>query len=304
MENKSNNNLQELENKVMSEIKSGRVKLRSKYVFLAAKLGLNSALVLTIILAILFFNLVLFYVRATDNLKYLSFGADGLLAFLESFPYLLVISFILFLFFAGYLITKTNWSYKKPFRYFAVILIAFVLIIGSVVAYTDVSEHIEEQAFGNRLPGIFLKPFIGRGLESRGRGIAGKIYEIDNDYLILETPLGFEKISLLELRCPDTSQSINCQDQFEIGRFIIAIGKRTDSIFMANKIQIAGEDRFPSMIKRGIHRQFSPFFDNYSTNTPPFPPPLLNFDELTNKCVEQCFNDKIHPRECFAKCIN
>ncbi len=112
---------------------------------------------------------------------------------------------------------------------------------------------------------------------------------------------------MLEFRCPDISQSINCEDKFEIGQFIIAIGKRVDNIFMADQIQIAGEDRFPPMIRRGIHRQFSPFlnnylFDNHSTNTLPFPPHLLNFDEPTNKCLAQCFNDKIHPRECFEKC--
>ena len=43
-----------LEDKVMSEIKSGRVKLRSKYIFLAEKLGVGSVLVFTILLAVLF----------------------------------------------------------------------------------------------------------------------------------------------------------------------------------------------------------------------------------------------------------
>jgi len=295
-----------LEQKIMSQIKTGKIKLRSKYIFLAEKLGLNSALVLTVILAVLFFSLVLFYIRATDNLEYLSFGKDGLLAFLESFPYLLVVSFILFLFLAGFIITKTNWSYKKPFKYFAVSLIVFVLIVGTVVAWTDISERIEEQAFGNHALGKFFRPFINRGIESRNRGMTGKIYEIDSDYLILETPRGFEKISLLKLLCPD--KSINCQDQFEIGQFIIAIGKREDNIFIADKIQIASEERFPPMIRRGIHRQFSPFlnnylFDNHSTNTLPLPLHLLNFDEPTNKCLAQCFQDKIHPRECFEKCV-
>ena len=48
----------DLENKIMSKIKSGKIKLRSRYVFAAQKLGLGGALVLTILLAILFFSLV------------------------------------------------------------------------------------------------------------------------------------------------------------------------------------------------------------------------------------------------------
>jgi len=297
----NNNNLKKLEDKVMSEIKSGRVKLRSKYIFLAEKLGLNSALVLSIILAVLFFSLALFYVRATDNLEYLSFGKDGILAFLESFPYLLVVGFILLLLAAGYLITKTDWSYKKPFKYFAVGLIALILITGSVMVYTGISEQIEYQIFSNRMPGIFFRPFISKIMEPHGRGIAGKVYEVNSDYLILKTPHGFEKISLLELSC----QKVICQDQFEIDQFIIAVGKRMDNIFVADKIRIAGEDGFPPMIRRGIHRRFGPFFGDHPINIPPLPFPLhlLNFDEPTNKCMEQCFNDKIHPRECFNKCI-
>ncbi|GEM_PF-567651 len=304
---KNNNKSKGLEDKIMSEIKSGRVKLRSKYVFLAKKLGLNSGIILTVILSILFFSLVLFYMRTTDSLEYLSFGKAGILAFLESFPYLLVVSLILLLFATGYLITKTEWSYKKPFKYFALGILTLVLIVGSAAAYSGVTESIEEQAFKNRVPGMFLKPLIGRGIESRGRGIAGKIYEINDNYLILETPRGFEKVSLLELDC-DNSDShrfseAGCQDPFTIDQFIIAVGKKEDSVFVAEKIHVVGEKGFPPMIRRGIHRQFVSFSRNYSTITPPLPSHLLNFDEQTNECIKECFKNRIHPRECFDKCI-
>ncbi|PIR05741.1 hypothetical protein COV56_01225 [Candidatus Kuenenbacteria bacterium CG11_big_fil_rev_8_21_14_0_20_37_9] len=295
----NNNNFKELEDKVMSEIKSGRVKLHPKYVFLVKKLGLNSGIILTVILAILFFSLAIFYMRTADSLEYLSFGKAGILAFLESFPYLLVVSLILFLFATGYLITKTEWSYKKPFKYFALVILVFVLVMGSIAAYSGLSENIEEQALKNRVPGMFFRPFIGRGIEPRGRGIAGKIYEINDDYLILETPRGFEKVSLVELRCENS----NCQNQFEIDQFIIAIGKREDNIFVADRIRIADEERFPPMIRRGIHHQFGPFFGNHPTATPSLLPHLLNFDGPTNECVKQCFEDRIHPRECFDRCI-
>ena len=71
-----------IEDKVMSEINSGRVKLRSKYIFLAEKLGIGSAFALSALLGVLFFTLVLYYLRASDNLRYLSFGSRGLFAFL------------------------------------------------------------------------------------------------------------------------------------------------------------------------------------------------------------------------------
>jgi hypothetical protein len=57
------------------------------------------------------------------------------------------------------------------------------------------------------------------------------------------------------------------------------------------------------MIRRGIHRQFNPFLGNYSTATPPLPPHLLHFDESTNECMRGCFQERIHPRKCFDRCI-
>ena len=289
--NESKNNL---ENQIMSQIKTGKVKLRSKYIFLAEKLGLNSGLVLSVILAILFFSLLFFYLRATDSLAYLSFGKYGIWAFLESFPYLLVICFIAFLLLAGFLITKTNWSYKKPFKYFAVGLLVFVLLIGGVVASTDVSEKLEEQAFNNYGPGKLFRPFLGPGISERNRGIAGRIYEIGNQYLILETPRGFEKINFSN---PD------CWRDFQIGQFIIATGKRDDHLFWVEQIQISIDNEFPPMIIRGIHRQFNPPNNDLPTNTMSFFKKMLNFDQETNFCLEECVGGVQHPKECFSQCV-
>ena len=99
-----------LEKKVMEKIKTGKVSLRSKYIFLAEKLGFSSVLIFSVLLSILFLSLVLFYFKSTDNLIYLSFGSRGLFAFLESFPIWLVIIFTALIFLAGWLLTKTEFE--------------------------------------------------------------------------------------------------------------------------------------------------------------------------------------------------
>ena len=241
-----NNNTKELEKKIMSGIKSGKIKLRSKYIFWAKKLGLNSVLSLSIILAILFFNLVLFYMKSTDNLGYLSFGKNGLLAFLESFPYSLIIVFALFLLIAGYLITKTDWSYKKEFKYIALILVIIILLAGSILASTNLSENIERQVFLNKGTGLFFKPFFKRGLNLRDSGLVGEIYEIGKNYLIIDTPKGKQYLDLSQLRHKPLPFKP------EEGQLIIAIGARKDDIFTAYKIRLTKKNECP-MIKRGIH---------------------------------------------------
>jgi hypothetical protein len=114
---------EKLENSIMGKIKSGQVKLKSKYIFWAEKLGLGTAFALTVILSILFFNLILFYLKETDNLKYLSFGKFGIFAFLESFPYLLVVVFIVLIVLAGCFIQEAvrifshrNGCFNHDFR--------------------------------------------------------------------------------------------------------------------------------------------------------------------------------------------
>lgn len=287
----NNSNFKELENKVMSDIKSGKVKLRSKYVFLAKKLGLNSGIVLTIILSILFFSLALFYMRTTDNLGYLSFGKDGILAFLESFPYLLVISLILFLFVAGYLITKTEWSYKKPFKYFALSLIISVLFAGGVLAYTNLAEDIGEQAFTGRGPGSIFKPFLQRGIKMRGRGMTGKINEVGINYLFIETPHGMQYVDLSNLEIP-TDQEL------QEGQFIIAIGKRENNIFIADKMQIADEGKSPPMIRRGINRCFGENSDDCYFKQDHLKRPK----EEVKKCLDGCLGAGEFIRGCFDRC--
>ena len=112
---------EKIENQIMKKIEKSKIK--SKYFVLTEKIGLGGGLIFSILLSIFFLNLFLFYIKSIDNLEYLSFGKNGILAFLESFPYHWLLIFIIALFIAGYLITKYDISYKKPFIYIAIALI-------------------------------------------------------------------------------------------------------------------------------------------------------------------------------------
>ena len=236
------------EDKVMSEITSGHVKLRSKYVFLAEKLGLGSAFALSVLLAVLFFNMALFYLKASDNLGYLSFGSRGFLVFLESFPYLLVVCLVALIFIAGLIMKRSEISYRKPFGYFAVALIVFITIAGVVLAYTKINERIEREAFGPKRAGMFFKPFLRGGLDERQRGVAGRITEIGDGFVIIQTPMRTSKVDINNLEEQPA-------EPLAIGLFIMAIGDRKDDIFVARRIRVMSEEDM-EMIRRGVHRRF------------------------------------------------
>lgn len=240
-----------IEEKVMSQIKTGRVKLRSKYIFLAEKLGLGSALALTIMLAVLFFNLVLFYLKASDDIGYLSFGSRGLFAFLESFPYALVIGLIILVFAAALIVKRGGYLYQRPFGRIAVGLVCFILAVGVVLTFTDIAERIEMRAFGPHPDGMFFRPFLGHGLDERSGGVAGRIIELGENFINIQSPRDVTEVDLSRLESP-------LPEPLSPGQFVIVVGERQENIFIAKSLRVVGEGEMP-MIRRGVHRRFGEF---------------------------------------------
>lgn len=233
-----------LEEDVMSEINSGRVKLRSRYIFLAEKLGLGSAFILSVLLAVLFFNLVLFYLRASDNIGYLSFGNYGLLAFLDSFPYLLVVVVVLMVFLAGWIIKKSEFAYKKPFGYLALGLVVTVIFAGGILAFTNVAEIIERTSYDQTRMGMILSQFLHHGLGERHGGVAGQVVEIGDGFLMIQTPRSIKKV--------DISKINNLDQSIATGTFVMVVGDSDDSAFQATRLRVLNEQEF-QMIRSGVH---------------------------------------------------
>lgn len=277
----------DLEKNIMDKIKSGQVRLRSKYIFLAEKLGLGTAFALSVVLSSLLFNLILFYMKETDNLSYLIFGRNGALAFLESFPYGLVIAFIVFVLFAGYLMSKSDIGYKKPFGYFAVSLIVFVMVFGGLLTYAKIAEEIEKGTHP-------FNKFLMRGsLDVREKGIAGIVFEKGEDYLVVETPSGLRTIDLTKIEEEDLLE-------VEKGELILAVGDKHAYDFEAKDIRSLQSEKMP-VIKRGIDKQFRPKLDE--ENIKQLSPQLMHFDTETKKCIKDCFDSGNKPKDCFDKCI-
>ncbi|MFA6097715.1 MAG: hypothetical protein WC788_08910 [Candidatus Paceibacterota bacterium] len=277
------------EETVMSKIRSGKVRLRSRYIFIAEKFGLESAFALSVILSVLFSNLFFFYLKSTDNLEYLSFGSEGFYAFLESFPYLLVVAFIVFMLIAGHLLTKVDLSYKKPFKYFALGLIAFVFVSSGVLAYTDISEKIEEEAFNESPSSLVIKPFLKQGVDIRKTGVSGRIFEVSDGYFIVEMPSGFQKVDIGDVG--------SGEEQFVNGQFVIIIGERKEDTFVARRIRIAGEDKM-QMIRRRIYINSDQSVVNVNSENVGF---IMQGAEL-KRCMDNCLILIELRRECFDKC--
>lgn len=220
-------NSHNLESKIMSEITSGKVKLRSRYLFLSEKFGLRSAVVLTVLLAVLAFALILFYLVSADSLTYLRFGNPGIWAFLESFPFLLIITLLLLIFLAGRLVALIGGGYKYSFGKLVLILLTGILLIGSVLAMTEVTEKVANQNF--------VRPLIHMRMGEHRRGVAGKIIAIGEKAIIIRTPRSNVKVNTQEVLT-------RRHERFELETFIIAIGGWQGKEFVASQIKLVNPE--------------------------------------------------------------
>ena len=238
-----------IEEKVLAQIETGQMKPRSKYIFSAQKIGVLSGLTIIIFSAILFCSLLLFYWRASDNLGYLRFGRSGIGAFLESFPYILILSVAGLIISAGYLFYKTEQGYKKSVAVITMSVIILVGLGGTVLALSHVADKIEETAAKEYRPGKFLRPFFRPALDQPKWGVAGRIIQIDDKFLMIETPHGTSTLDIRQISLPSSS--------LMLGQFVVAVGERQGSQFSATQIRIMPGEEI-ELVRRNVHRRFGP----------------------------------------------
>lgn len=282
MENKNNSQALEekIESGVMEKIKSGKIKLRSRYLFLAERLGLGSAFIFSLLLAILFFTFLLSYLRASDNLIYLSFGSRGLLAFLQSFPYILVSSFIIFIFIAGFIIKKSQIYYQKPFINLILFSLSFVILIGSLMSFTSIREKFENHPFSCQGFGYFS----GSPEQINTRGLAGRVVGLDSQFIIIQTPQQLINLTI-PLMSPEQLMAL------EPGQFIIAVGERRDNEFIAEQFRLINDNDM-RIIRRGVMNKFGPIDSQ-----------MRDQMHQIRKCINDCLLEKVMFELCRQKCL-
>ncbi len=273
-----------IEEKIMSQIKSGKVKLRSRYIFLAEKLGIGSAFVFSVLLAVLFLALLFFYLKSSDNLIYLSFGSRGLFAFLETFPYLLLVSLIISIFIAGVILKKSGVLYQKPFGYLAIGMVSFIFLVGIILTFTNLIQRLEERSYKRIGPERFFRPLIHQEFINKENGTAGRIIEIGENFVNIQTPLGIQKLDLNKV----DYTSITLKE----GSFVMAVGEKEEkNVFLVEKIKVINEEEMP-MLRRGINDKFGSFERREKPG----------FLDPQKRCLFDCINEGETTSSCQTRC--
>lgn len=216
----------DLSKTVMRKIEKEGIKIRSKYLVLAEKLGLSSVFILSIIMSALFINLILFWLKTTQNLDFLSFGSLGVLAFLEFFSYLWLVVVVVLLIVASLLLKKYDISYKKPYKWLVLGILFLAVLTGGAVAVSGVNEELAQQVSEGRF--FPLRPFYGRGYGMRRKnGIVGKVIKVNKDSLLVD--VNGQSINVI---FNNKTHFPEGQD-FQTGDWVRAVGEQKESGFNA-----------------------------------------------------------------------
>lgn len=119
-----------IKKEIMTKIKSGDLSMKSRWFYVAQKIGLKSGLALSLLVSAFLINLFLFYIKTNNLLQPLHMGNAFHQKLFHNLPYTLIMFIMLSMVIVNYLIKKTDLFYKIP-RFVTVSL--FILIIALVV---------------------------------------------------------------------------------------------------------------------------------------------------------------------------
>ncbi len=238
---------EELRKKILDKIKVGKAKMRPKWYFLL-KTSLLAAGVIIGALALLYVvSFILFVLRQTGAWFLPSFGLRGIMVFLTSAPWILILLGIVFVILLEILVRHYSFGWQKPLLYSLLGIIGFVILASFLVSKTSFHESLFTRARQGGLPyaGQFYRDF---GMPRGEHAQIGVITEITDDGFKMETPRG-EPLTII----------INPQTSFPLGidfqkdDRVVVMGERED-----HTVKAAGIRKVDDMMPGGMMRQRIP----------------------------------------------
>ena len=217
--------------KIIAAAKSGKLKMRPRWHFvLRAVLWLAGA-VIAVLAALYFASLFLFINRETGIWLAPVFGWRGVLIFLASAPWLIILSVLVFALALEILVRRYGFTYRLPLLYSALAVLLFVFAGAALLVRTPLHENLSRCPRGDRLlePAHFVPegPPCGTGVY---RDLGPRRFH-DFYYGTVKNIAGADFIIITRQR-EDFIVRINSQTrlpfgaQFQIGDELAVVGDR------------------------------------------------------------------------------
>ncbi len=134
----------EIKNELMSQIRKNELKIKSKWVFIAKKMGIKSGLALVILLLVFLINAFFYYIKTNNLLISLHYGPAFWQRLLHSLPYDLILIIIVLGVLLNFIVKRFDFSYKKPFAFISAVFIIFIILGAFTVFATDFNTLLRQ----------------------------------------------------------------------------------------------------------------------------------------------------------------
>lgn len=165
---------------IMSRIEKEKVKIRSKYIVWAVNFIKNGVFITSLTTNAVFVSFIFYWLKSTQSLDFLTFGKLGLFAFLQSLPYLWLVTSLVFFAITGFILKQYDIAYKKPYKLLLALILIFTGFSGSLINATGANELIAEQIKQHQnKKEAYLKPIWDSevGIKEKN-GVYGKVVEV------------------------------------------------------------------------------------------------------------------------------
>jgi len=220
--------------KIKQKINKGEVKMRSRLSILFEKVGIDSGITLILISLVLIAGLISYWANNNNDLLYAGYGRYGLLSFVKSFPYLLLVTFIFLFVLLTFLFRKFDVSYKKPFAIILSLIFSLILIFG---------WFSSRQSFGKKLYQREGRKF-GIGMTNNQNSVLGTVIVLQENLIII-------KSDAKQIRIIIDSNTHFPFGQPKIGDLIRSTGSWNNDNFKAIGIRIFKDDDSINIRGRG-----------------------------------------------------
>lgn len=229
------------ERKALSEIESGKVKMRPKWYFLGQTALLVVGTMLLAFVMLFLASFVVFMMRQTGIWFIPAFGISKFGLLLRSLPWILIILVIIFAVILEFLVKQYSFGYRRPLLYSALGIIIIAIAGGIFLEMTPLHRMLYASARNNHLPfGGGIYQHYGGGMMGRNI-IAGNITSVSPAGFAILTPRDEEIFLNI-----DSNTEISTLSEFKEGDAIVAFIKMEGETVTALEIRkISDEMHFP-----------------------------------------------------------
>lgn len=221
-----------ISDQILKKIKTDDVKMRSKWFFVAERLGLESGLLLSLLIGVAILCLMIYIMEENGAFEFTEFGPSGWPVIWDNIPLDLVIAAVVFFIIANYIIKQFDFSYKKPFYIFSCSALVVIASFGLFLTYTGVSHAIFDKIAQTGFAKNLMQQRITKAPMGE-KALVGKIVKVSSDRIYVSMPGG--KVAEVKF-APKIQRPLDIK--YGLGQMVKIIGQKNGQTFGAKVIRI------------------------------------------------------------------